>query len=54
MFIILTRLKISDAMGNIQTVNGEGVIGKKANNKLIGLSFEYTSFCPLKTEFGKN
>ena len=50
---LLTRhWKISDAMGNIQTVNGEGVIGKKPIIN-SGLSFEYTSFCPLKTEFGK-
>ena len=50
---LLTRhWKISDALGNTQTVNGEGVIGKKPIIN-SGLSFEYTSFCPLKTEFGK-
>ena len=44
--------KIIDALGNVQTVNGEGVIGKKP---IInpGLSFNYSSYCPLKTEFGK-
>ena len=49
---LLTRhWKISDAMGNIQTVNGEGVIGKKPIIN-SGLSFEYTSFCPLSTPIG--
>ena len=50
---LLTRhWKIIDALGNIKTVNGEGVIGKKPVIN-SGLSFSYTSFCPLKTEFGK-
>ena len=44
--------KIVDALGNIQTVNGEGVIGKKPVIN-PGLSFNYSSYCPLKTEFGK-
>ena len=50
---LLTRhWKIIDALGNIKTVDGEGVIGQKP---IInpGLSFSYSSFCPLKTEFGK-
>tara|TARA_Y100000748_G_C15346990_1_gene430313 strand:+ start:153 stop:536 length:384 start_codon:yes stop_codon:yes gene_type:complete len=50
---LLTRhWKISDALGNVQTVNGEGVVGKKPIIN-SGLSFTYTSFCPLNTEFGK-
>ena len=44
--------KIVDALGNVQTVNGEGVIGKKPVIN-SGLSFNYSSYCPLKTEFGK-
>jgi len=44
--------KIVDALGNVQTVNGEGVIGKKPIIN-SGLSFNYSSYCPLKTEFGK-
>ena len=44
--------KIFDALGNIRTVNGEGVIGQKPVIN-SGLSFSYSSFCPLKTEFGK-
>ena len=44
--------KIVDALGNVQTVNGEGVIGKKPVIN-PGLSFNYSSYCPLKTEFGK-
>ena len=50
--LLTSHWKISDALGNTQTVNGEGVIGKKPIIN-SGLSFEYTSFCPLKTEFGK-
>ena len=50
---LLTRhWKIIDALGNIKTVNGEGVIGQKPIIN-SGLSFSYSSFCPLKTEFGK-
>ena len=42
---------ISDANKNTQVIDGEGVIGKQPilNN---GDSFQYTSFCPIKTEFG--
>ena len=42
---------ISDANSNTQVINGEGVIGEqpilRAND-----SFEYSSFCPIKTSFG--
>ena len=43
--------EINDANGNTKVVSGPGVIGRqpiiKSNN-----SFSYSSFCPLKTEFG--
>ena len=42
---------ITDGNGNIEEVRGPGVVGKKPFLKQ-GESFEYTSFCPLPTEFG--
>ena len=42
---------ISDANKNTQIIDGEGVIGKQPILN-IGDSFEYASFCPIKTEFG--
>ncbi|MEC8838877.1 MAG: Co2+/Mg2+ efflux protein ApaG [Candidatus Neomarinimicrobiota bacterium] len=42
---------ITDAKGNIEEVRGPGVVGHQPRLKQ-GESFEYTSFCPLKTEFG--
>ena len=49
---LLTRhWDIEDANGNIQEVDGEGVIGKQPILK-PGESFTYSSYCPLKTYFG--
>lgn len=42
---------IRDADGDIETVEGPGVIGEKPVLQ-PGQSFEYTSFCPLETPFG--
>ena len=42
---------ICDANGNINIIEGEGVIGEQPVMKPY-TSFEYNSFCPLKTEFG--
>ena len=42
---------ITDAMGHIEEVKGEGVVGKQPVLE-PGESFEYTSGCPLKTPFG--
>ncbi|MFQ6677425.1 MAG: Co2+/Mg2+ efflux protein ApaG [Fidelibacterota bacterium] len=42
---------ITDAKGNIEEIRGPGVIGKKPL-LMSGESFEYTSYCPLSTEFG--
>ena len=43
---------ICDANGDIDIIEGEGVIGEQPIMK-PGDSFQYNSFCPLKTEFGK-
>ncbi len=43
--------RIRDAYGRIEEVRGPGVVGKQP--RLVpGESFQYTSFCPLPTEFG--
>ena len=42
---------ITDGEGNIEEIRGPGVVGNKPFLK-NGESFEYTSFCPLPTEFG--
>ena len=49
---LLTRhWDIKDANGNINIVNGEGVVGK---TPIINPNeyYTYSSFCPLKTDFG--
>ena len=43
--------QITDAMGRTQQVHGEGVVGEQPVLE-PGQSFEYTSACPLKTQFG--
>ena len=50
--LINRHWNISDANENVQIVKGEGVIGEKPIMK-PNTSFEYNSFCPIKTEFGK-
>lgn len=42
---------ITDGDGNVQRVEGEGVIGEQPV-LAPGEGFEYTSFCPLPTPFG--
>ena len=42
---------ITDGDGNVQRVEGEGVVGEQPV-LAPGGSFEYTSFCPLPTPFG--
>ena len=42
---------ITDGNGNIEEVRGPGVVGQQPR-LLSGETFEYTSFCPLPTEFG--
>ena len=42
---------IQDGDGNIEEIRGPGVIGLQPVIKSGG-SFEYSSFCPLKTPFG--
>ena len=42
---------ITDAEGDVQEVQGPGVVGEQPVLE-PGASFEYTSFCPLKTNVG--
>ena len=42
---------ITDAHGDREEVRGEGVVGQKPR-LAAGETFEYTSFCVLKTPFG--
>jgi ApaG protein len=42
---------ITDADGEVEEVEGPGVVGKQPMLE-PGASFEYTSFCPLKTNVG--
>lgn len=42
---------ITDAEGQVETVQGPGVVGKQPVLK-PGESFQYTSFCPLTTPVG--
>ncbi len=42
---------ITDAEGDVQEVRGEGVVGEQPVLP-PGASFEYTSYCPLKTNVG--
>jgi ApaG protein len=45
------RWIITDANGEVQTVEGPGVVGEQPVIS-AGDSFEYMSFCPLSTPFG--
>ncbi len=49
--LISRKWVIKDADGDIETVEGPGVVGEKPVLQ-PGQSFEYTSFCPLETPFG--
>ncbi len=42
---------ITDSNGRVEEVEGEGVVGESPVLR-PGVSFEYTSFCPLPTPFG--
>ena len=42
---------ITDANGQVQTVEGPGVVGEQPMLE-PGQAFEYMSFCPLSTSFG--
>lgn len=42
---------ITDSDGHVENVRGPGVVGKQPQ-LAPGESFEYTSYCPLKTSFG--
>jgi ApaG protein len=45
------RWIITDGNGEVQTVEGPGVVGEQPVLE-PGMRFEYTSFCPLTTSFG--
>lgn len=45
------RWIITDGNGDVQTVEGPGVVGEQPVLE-PGMRFEYTSFCPLTTPFG--
>ena len=49
--IISRHWDIEDALGRRKIVDGEGVIGEKPVIK-PGESYEYSSFCPLNSDFG--
>ena len=49
--LLMRHWIITDAEGEVQEVRGEGVVGKQPVLE-PGMSFEYTSFCPLTTTFG--
>ena len=51
MKLINRHWEITDAVGNIEIVDGPGVVGQQPVLN-PGESFEYNSFCPLPTEFG--
>ena len=42
---------ITDGNGNVEEIRGPGVVGKQPFIK-NGDTFEYTSYCPLPTDFG--
>lgn len=45
------RWVITDGNGEVQTVEGPGVVGEQPVLE-PGTTFDYTSFCPLTTAFG--
>ncbi|MAE39330.1 MAG: Co2+/Mg2+ efflux protein ApaG [Psychrobacter sp.] len=49
--LLRRRWEIRDANNNTETVSGNGVVGYQPTFE-SGMSFEYTSYCPLKTEWG--
>ena len=42
---------ITDGHGNVEEIRGPGVVGRQPHIK-SGETFEYTSYCPLPTNFG--
>ena len=49
--LVSRRWIITDAAGRSHTVEGEGVIGMQPTFQ-PGVSFQYSSFCPLPTRWG--
>ena len=44
-------VNITDGNGNVEEIRGPGVLGKQPFLK-SGEQYEYTSYCPLPTDFG--
>jgi len=49
--LLSRRWVITDGNDHVETVEGDGVVGEQPVLE-PGMSFEYTSFCPLQTPFG--
>ena len=49
--LLRRKWEITNAFGETETIKGDGVVGKQPRLK-PGENFSYTSYCPLKTEFG--
>ena len=49
--LVARHWRITDAHGRVREVRGPGVVGEQPT-LAPGRSFEYTSFCPLKTSVG--
>ena len=49
--LVKRHWEIFDSSGEVNVVDGEGVIGQQPKLKM-GEKFKYTSFCPLKTMNG--
>jgi ApaG protein len=49
--LLSRRWIITDANGEVQTIEGPGVVGAQPVLE-PGMAYEYTSFCPLPTPFG--
>ena len=49
--LVTRKWTITNANGQAEEVHGPGVVGEQPRLE-PGQSFEYTSFCPLKTPFG--
>lgn len=49
--LLTRRWLVIDARGNVQEIEGPGVVGRHPDLE-PGQTFEYSSFCPLRTPWG--
>ncbi|MBC7792410.1 MAG: Co2+/Mg2+ efflux protein ApaG [Clostridia bacterium] len=49
--LVRRHWKITDAHGRVEEVRGDGIIGQSPRLE-PGESFDYTSACPMRTQFG--